>query len=582
MVTTPGFADDAKQCPAPENVRFNMKGEDRSFNNDARYIVFRQDEKIDFTASLQSAGTITWDYGDDGSEALRSSDGKYQKTVHAFTVPGIYEVKLSATKNCGGNANGVASEVSGTVHIYDKEIASYGVCKEYTAIQDNVLMQYDEHALMSLIVLLRNDRNKREEMKEIVEQSLEELKKVEKINDDPAKQKEIDRLTDRLMDTAGADGKDEAVHLNALKAELTNIKGIQKGKADDEKAKADDDIELLKKLILALEKRIMKQCDQDTAKAESRLRKKGNRLARIYTSLEQSKENKDAYDKNKAGIDKQIADNQALLNSVKGVTPITYNDLFQTYDDYNRYFFKFYLGYEFASTVNELMKKGVPRIGFSVQYRAWERDVPDAKPAGFWDGFGFYGIHTTFHALVTGSAEQDTVLSSPTGSSLASSPTSTLANAAEKKALEGNVDFFVPLYRTARFNDRKLWGYFGPVISLGVKKADDVVDSSGNMIDRYDRRRYAGVMLAFNPELYTEVLYGKTTGLKSERLEVRAQMPVYRFNNESRLLAGVIANLGVNHRVASETDVIRIYITWNVNFENVYEYLSGHKIDNSQ
>jgi len=80
--------------------------------------------------------------------------------------------------------------------------------------------------------------------------------------------------------------------------------------------------------------------------------------------------------------------------------------------------------------------------------------------------------------------------------------------------------------------------------------------------------------------LYTVVLYGKKSGISSGRLEIRAQLPVYKFNNESRLLLGAIANFGVKNREPDEIDIIRIYLTWNVDFKNVYEYFTGQKIDN--
>ena len=582
MATTPGFAEDVKQCKPPENVRFTMKVDSRSFEKDARFIVFQQNENIKFISSLQSAGTITWDFGDDGSKTERSSGGTYQESTHAFTVPGIYKVKLSATKNCGVNENSIVNEVTATVHIYDEEIAKYGVCGEYAAIQNNVLKGYKEHALMSLIVLLRNDRIKREEVKKKVKQTLKELMSVIETNDDKVRQKEIDHLIEGLTEMTNTAQKDEKAHLETIRMELEKIKVMPKGNADIEKKKTKDDIDLSKDLIVALEDRVIKKCDHDIARAESRLRKKGNKLASTYTSLEQAKENKDVYEKYKTGIDQQIAENQTLLYDVKGVTPITYNDFFRTYDDYDQYFFKFYLGYEYATTVNNLFKQGTPRVGLAVQYRAWEQAVPDAMPMGFWDGFGFYGIHSFFQAFVTGSAEQATDLSSPTDSTPASSPTPTITNTGENKALEGNLDFFVPMYRTARFNNNKLWGYLGPVVSIGLKKADNVVDSAGNTVDRFDRRRYAGVALAFNPELFTVVLFGKTSGLSSDRLEIRAQLPVYKFNNESRLLLGAIANLGVKNQQPDETDVLRIYLTWNVDFKNVYEYFTGQKIDKSQ
>jgi hypothetical protein len=574
-------AQEVQQCQPPENLRFHMTGAmtKRSFDNDSRYIVFQRNEQISFISSLQSAGTITWSFGDGGSDSKRSASGLFSQATHSFNVSGAYKVKLAAKQDCGGDGK---SEVTATVHIYDNDIAKYGVCKEHEALPGDVLVQYRERELMSLIVLLREDRIAREDVKKKVEQIVNDLKSVDSINDVPARQSEIDRLGARLSAMTNDDQMDEKVHLENIKAELKKIRGRHPSKIDDEKKKAKDDVDVLLKLIDDLEDRMTLQCDRDIARAESRLRKKGNRLARTSISMEQVKENTDVYAIDKASIDLKTAENQTLLKDVKGVTPITYNDLFQAYDDYKQYFFKFYMGYEYATTVKDLLKKGVPRAGLAVQYRAWEHDVPDAKPSGFWDGFGFYGIHSTFQAMVTGSAEQDTVVSSPTASTLASSLTPTIKNTAENRALEGDADFFMPLYRTARFNNGKMWGYLGPVVSLGLKKVDNVVDSEGNIVDRYDRRHYAGIMLAFNPELYTEVLYGKTTSISSERLEIRAQLPVYKFNNESRLLLGGIANLGVKHRQPDETDVIRIYLTWNVNFENVYEYFSGQIINNSQ
>jgi hypothetical protein len=579
MAATPGFAVDAKQCKPPEKTGFSMKVDGRSFRNDDRFIVFQQGENIKFISSLRSAGTITWDFGDDGSETKRSSDGTYQESIHRFTVPGIYTVKLSAARNCGVNEISNAGEATASVHIYDEEISGYGVCKEYTAIPNNVLKGYKEHALMSLIVLLRNDRIKREEVKDKIERTVEELTNVTKINEDTARQGEIERLIHGLTEMTSTAQKDEKARLDTMIAELKKIKDIPKNRPAEQK-KAANDVDLLQDLFIAFEDRVIETCDHDIARAESRLRRKGNRLARTYLDWEEAKKDKDVYGKFKAGIDQQSAENKTLLNEVKGVTPVTYNDFFRTYDDYDQYYFKFYLGYEYSSTVNSLFKEGTPRAGLAVQYRAWEQAVPDAQPLGFWDGFGFYGIQSSFQAFVTGSAEQATDLSSD--SAPASSPTPTIKNTGENKAIEGNLDFFMPLYRTARFNNNKLWGYLGPVVSLGLKKADNVADSAGNTVDRFDRRRYAGVALAFNPELYTAVFYGKTSGLSSDRLEIRAQLPVYKFNNESRLLLGAIVNLGVKDQRPDEVDIMRIYLTWNVDLSNIYEYFTGQKIDKSQ
>ncbi len=545
----------------------------RSFGNDDPYIVFQQGQPIKFTPSIQSGATVTFDYGDVDSQAF---DPK-KPTIHLYTVPGRYTVTMTSAETQAANKEGTVSKATATVHIFDAEIARNGVCRESQTAPDNVLMQYDEHALMAMITLLREDRGRREEVSRRVQTLVQELKTAEQINDDAIRFNAVSRLANRLEEMATCatqkDHKDEAFYLQTMKSAVSRLGNISKNPEDRGKNKAEKDIDRLKDMILGLEERTIKRCDQVIARAESRLKKKGNELAKIYGSVEKTKENKDVAAEPRAGIEKQTSEQRALLNEITRVTPIGYNELFQTYDDYDRYFFKFYFGYELGTSIDDLLKNGAPRIGFSVQYRAWEHAVPDDWPRTFWQGFGIYGLHSTFQALITSSAEQKTIIDLE----LNTGPTPTVTNTDKKNALEGDVDIFLPVYRTLRFNNKALWGYFGPVASIGLKKVDDLMTSSGQKVDRFDRRYYGGFMLAFNPELYTEVLYGKTTGLASHRLEVRAQMPIFNFNNKSRLLIGAIANVGVKNRLPAEADIVRLYLTWNVEFNVLYKYLSGGK-----
>ena len=164
-----------------------------------------------------------------------------------------------------------------------------------------------------------------------------------------------------------------------------------------------------------------------------------------------------------------------------------------------------------------------------------------------------YGLHHSIAARLTSSAEQK--ISNSTGTVSES-----------EKAFEFETQLFWPWARTKR---RDVQCHIGPTVVLGGKKSKK---------PQLDPRYYAGIRLIKNPEFYTDFLVGHTGGLDSIRAEVRGQMPIHRFKEESELLFGAVANVGItpdknevrdslgNLTKRAEEDIVRIYFMWNVDF----------------
>lgn len=225
------------------------------------------------------------------------------------------------------------------------------------------------------------------------------------------------------------------------------------------------------------------------------------------------------------------------------------DELYQTFDDYDQFLATFNIGYEYAA-INSLFKQGFPRLGFMVYMRHWEDEIVDNESGWSWG----YGVHQSFTAQLTGSAEQATTSS-------AFSNNSTI-NMGDKRSLEFETSAFLPMYRSKKINHVKLWEYVGPVISVGGKKVDED--------PRAAIRLYRGLRLAMTPEWYTDIMYGETEGL-THRVEVKGQLPISDSLNNSRVFLGAIGNFGIGDDREKEADVIRVYLTWNVNVEDVFK-----------
>jgi hypothetical protein len=234
---------------------------------------------------------------------------------------------------------------------------------------------------------------------------------------------------------------------------------------------------------------------------------------------------------------------------------IAYNsidDILQSFDDYDDLFFKFDLGYEFT-TVNTTFSRGNPRVDFLLYHRYRHYTKADKEYGGMFD------FHTSLAARLTGSEEVNTDTTNFTGTS------GTAPKLGDKKSLDYDINIFTPVCKTPtiRLDGRdRLYSMIGPLFVYGGKKVDDK--------NQVDQRLYGGLRFGISPEMYTDVIYGKTGSRPSRRLEVRGQMPIYRKDNGSQVLLGAIANIGVTDRDTDKGDTVTIYAVWNIDVKDFF------------
>jgi hypothetical protein len=70
--------------------------------------------------------------------------------------------------------------------------------------------------------------------------------------------------------------------------------------------------------------------------------------------------------------------------------------------------------------------------------------------------------------------------------------------------------------------------------------------------------------------LLIDVLVGRSPGLSSRRVEIRGQMPVAQMQNGNAFFAGTVINMGAINDEPDEEDRITIYVSWNVDFLDLF------------
>ncbi len=209
---------------------------------------------------------------------------------------------------------------------------------------------------------------------------------------------------------------------------------------------------------------------------------------------------------------------------------------------YHRHHYTFNLGYEYVS-LDTIFQTGVPRIGF-YHYRRYG-ETPTVN-----EGLNYYGLHVFGAIQLTSSGEVNTNVTNEVSNTL---------------QLSGGM--FVPFFHSPIRLDNSLSDFLGAVLKVGIKK-NETDDQAKSTV-------YGGFRDAINPETYVEILYGKTQGLRSNRLEIGVQMPIYKFGQGTRIFFGGIANLALPwDSKATEKDVLRFYLDWNADIEKI---LGGFK-----
>ena len=218
--------------------------------------------------------------------------------------------------------------------------------------------------------------------------------------------------------------------------------------------------------------------------------------------------------------------------------------LYVDYDNpqknYHKHYYSFNLGYEYVS-FDRIFQQGFPRAGFLLYRRYGE-----APSMG--EGLGWYGIHVSGALQLGSSAEQDL-----------ESTTKDVSNNIEVLA-----EMYVPFFHSIMRMDKSLSDYFGVIFSYGTSKSQSEAHANS--------RLYSGFRNAFNPETYVDLLVGRTQGLQSTRFELRAHIPVYKFENGSRIFFGSTFNTALPwEKDTDERDVYTFYLEWNADFGRILE-----------
>lgn len=262
-------------------------------------------------------------------------------------------------------------------------------------------------------------------------------------------------------------------------------------------------------------------------KAKSELKSRArvllNEIDNLTTAKQAEKKGTPSY----SALNNKITSDETDLEEIIEAG-IALDQLINGFQDYPNYYYYFFGGYEFNSVANTFYK-GFPTAGLRVYQKSSDRTFS-------WHIFGSISL--------TSSAEQT-----------ASTQASKLP-AGGAKALQFDIDNFVPIY------EENLGDYsdlVGPIVDLGARKTDT--------IPQFDIRKYIGVRSAINPDLYLDILWGKTDSLPGKRWELRGDLPVYATNGGSKIYIGAIANLRATHTTVPDTFVI--YAVWNVPFSTV-------------
>ena len=304
------------------------------------------------------------------------------------------------------------------------------------------------------------------------------------------------------------------------------------------------------------------------AKAESALRRKGERIVETLAKYEQLLFAPEATQQEKEDALTKIEEFSDQVEEIREVLPTFRSEsLFENFDDYDDYFFRLNTGYEFAD-IDQILDDSFPLLVMLVNLKMGGHDVVEAT-----HGLGLYGTRIGFAARLTNSAEQELTIPADDGDpSEDDEPVPDPvpddgAGEEKQQAIEFELHSFVPLHRTLPLKPGNWRNYIGPLLTFGGRKTDEE--------DHVELRYYGGIRFAMNPELYWDLLFGRTDSLRSDRLELRGQLPVRLFANGSRLYLGAIGNiglgderkaiLGANGDVvrAAEEDVVRVYLSWN-------------------
>lgn len=342
------------------------------------------------------------------------------------------------------------------------------------------------------------------------------------------------------------------------------------------------DISIL--VLSQVERALRKQGDalEDAIAAEKKVRVKSKKAAKSRVAKKER-------ETTKATDDQSQEKDEATLKDIEKTVYFSEKGLFVNAEKYDDYFFRLNTGYEFVA-VDRFFDKGEPRISLLVNSRLGGRWVTDAL-----DGFsGLYGGRLSFTSQLESSAEVTPTLPQD----MPAQPQSKLAQTTDTPT-DSTEAANAKVTKTFSFELQGTWVFYRTRVFSGSEPEDASTTSSANLRHylgligvagglktddqpKIATRTYAGLRWAINPELYTDVLYGHTSGLASNRFEIRGQLPVYTLASGDKVYLGGIGNFGINKRrrtlsvdadgnsiAPKESDAVRIYLTWNADLKKL-------------
>lgn len=201
----------------------------------------------------------------------------------------------------------------------------------------------------------------------------------------------------------------------------------------------------------------------------------------------------------------------------------------------------FYVGVE-GTSVTGLKDKGTPLTGL-ITMKQWAGDLRDVSGPATHGWLRDLHLIQYFSLFLQSSAETSVIEGEDSGI---------------ETALDMDMALFTPVYR-----DRDSYGVhaFGPVVTAGYRKSHDVGTGA--------RRYYAGIRSSHNPESYVDLLYGKTEGVRGQRVEVRGMIPISDFAGGSFNVGGAV-NLAVSSEAEQTPDSVRVQIIWRARLNEFF------------
>jgi len=223
------------------------------------------------------------------------------------------------------------------------------------------------------------------------------------------------------------------------------------------------------------------------------------------------------------------------------------DSLIMGHDDYNPFFIRLKVGYEFTD-VNNLSGTSFPRYGVFVNYSS----IISRK-----HGLNFHIFSEVLGTSADTNTTTTTITTTTTDTTSTDTTTTDTSTQSEKKyAFEYNANIVFGFVDTDMFiSNRNIRAQIGLIIKSGayiVKKSDKYP---------YFLYYYGGFRLSVNPELYTDFLFGKSDNLNGYRLLLKLHTPIYHLSGNSRLYLGAELNQAVDNK---EEDTYRIYASFDI------------------